>query len=112
MEKIPYCKAVVGCIMYSMIATRLDVVIVVGVVNQFMQNPSYAHWRVVKQIKWYLQDTYEYQLQLTRTTMGNEVILTSYYDSNWGGDLDSRKSTIGYTFILGSTIGTISDNLL
>jgi hypothetical protein len=54
MEKIPYCKAVVGCIMYSMIATRLDVVIVVGVVNQFMQNPSYAHWRVVKQIKWYL----------------------------------------------------------
>jgi len=54
MEKITYCKAVVGCIMYSMIATRLDVVIVVGVVNQFMQNPSYAHWRVVKQIKWYL----------------------------------------------------------
>jgi hypothetical protein len=32
------------------------------------------------------------------------MIITSYYDSNWGGDLDSRKSTIGYVFIFGSTI--------
>jgi len=43
MEKIPYYKVAVGCIMYSMIATRLDVVIILGIVNQFMQNPSYAH---------------------------------------------------------------------
>ncbi len=70
MEKIPYYKVAVGCIMYSMIATRLDVVIILGIVNQFMQNPSYAHQKVVKQIKWYLQDTYEYQLQFTGTTKG------------------------------------------
>jgi hypothetical protein len=53
MEKIPYCKAIVGCVMYSMIVTKLDVVDVVGIVSQFMQNLSYAHWRAIKWIMWY-----------------------------------------------------------
>ncbi len=77
MEKIPQYKVVVGCIMYSMIAIRLDVVAVVGIVSQFMQNPSYAHWRVVKQIMQYLQGTCDYQLQFIEATKGNEVTLTS-----------------------------------
>jgi hypothetical protein len=32
------------------------------------------------------------------------VTLTSYYDSNWGGDLDSKTSTTRYVFLFGSTV--------
>jgi hypothetical protein len=37
------------------------------------------------------------------------VTVTSYYDSNWGGDLDSKKSTTGYVFILGSIVVNCSN---
>ena len=38
MDKIPYASTV-GSLMYTMIATRLDIAFVVGVVSRYMANP-------------------------------------------------------------------------
>lgn len=49
MEKVPY-KVAFGSIMWVMIITRLNIVIIVRMVNQFMQNLGYLLWKVMKQI--------------------------------------------------------------
>ncbi len=52
-KKVPYMVAF-GSIMYVMIIIRLNIVVVVRMVNQFMQNSKYVHWRAIKQIMSYL----------------------------------------------------------
>jgi L-asparagine transporter-like permease len=47
MEKVPY-KAIVGCMMGVMITTRLNIVIKIGILNQFVQDPRYVHLRATK----------------------------------------------------------------
>ena len=44
----------IGSLMYVMVATRLDIIHVIGVVSRFMHNPSRQHWNVVKHICRYL----------------------------------------------------------
>jgi hypothetical protein len=46
MEKVPY-KAIVGCIMCVMITTRLNIMITIGILNQFVQDPR---WRAPKSL--------------------------------------------------------------
>lgn len=52
----------------------------------------------------YLQGACDYWLQFIEMGEYNEVTFMSYYDLNYGEDLDIRKSTIGYVFLLGTTI--------
>jgi hypothetical protein len=42
MGKIPH-EATIGSIIYTTIATRLNIVVTIRIVNQFMQNPIYTH---------------------------------------------------------------------
>lgn len=95
MEKVPY-KAIVGCIMCVMITTKLNIVITIGILNQFVQDPRYVHLRAIKWIMKYLQGMHDYQLQFTRMGKDDEMTFTTYYDSNQGENFDKRKLTIGY----------------
>jgi hypothetical protein len=61
MEKIPYSQ-VVGCLMYLMVNTCLDISFVVGFVGQFMANLATLQWGAMKQIFCYLQCTKGYGL--------------------------------------------------
>ena len=47
MVRIPYASAV-GSLMYTMICTRPDIALTVGVVSRYMANPSEQHWEAVK----------------------------------------------------------------
>ena len=38
MSRVPYAN-VVGCLMYAMVCTRLDISHAVGVVSKYMENP-------------------------------------------------------------------------
>jgi hypothetical protein len=53
----------VGKFMFAMIATRLDLTMVVGVVNPFMHKPQMDHWQAIKRILRYLHGTKDYWLQ-------------------------------------------------
>ena len=64
-----------------------------------MANPGKAHWLVVKWILRYLRGTSNVCIEYGENNKG----LHGFVDSNFGGDLDQRKSTSGYVFCLGGS---------
>lgn len=95
MIKVPYSSAV-GSLMYAMLCTRPDICYAVGLVSRFQVNPGVAHWKAVKKILRYLKGTMDYSL----VYQGKDLKLIGYSDADWAGDLDERKSTSGYAYIL------------
>ncbi|KAL9235087.1 hypothetical protein vseg_009883 [Gypsophila vaccaria] len=92
-------KQVVGCLMYLTV-TRPDLAYVVSLISRFVSSPTMAHWLAAKRVLRYVKGT---------TTLGifyskgkNDLGLMGFTDSDYAGDLDDRKSTSGYTFMLGS----------
>jgi len=88
--------------MYDMICMRSGIGQAVRVVNRFMSNLRKEHWRAVKWILRYLKGS----LDMVLCYDGTNIRLRRHVDSDFAGDVDSRKSTIGYIFTLKS--GTVS----
>ncbi|KAH9744325.1 Integrase catalytic domain-containing protein [Citrus sinensis] len=101
MRRVPYATAV-GSLMYAMLCTRLDICFAVWMVSRYQFNPGPQYWTAVKHIIKYLKRTKNYMLVYS----GDELIPVGYTDSDFKSDRDSRKSTSGYVFALGS--GAIS----
>ena len=99
MQQVSY-ASVVGSLIYAMVCIRLDIAYAVGIVNRFILNLEIEHWNAIKWIMRYLWDTSYLKLY-----SGNEKpILVGYMDSEMAGDIDTRKSTLGYliTFVSGA----------
>jgi len=95
MENVPYSSAV-GSLMYLMVCTRPNIAQVISVVSRYLACLGRGHWETIKWIFRYLKGTINAHLEF-----GGNKILTSYVDSDFGGDLDKRKSLTSYVFILG-----------
>jgi hypothetical protein len=95
-SRVPY-SSIVGSLMYTMVCTRPDIVHAVGIVSRYMKNPGKEHWDVVKWILGYLKGMTTHALCFG----GSDTVLHGYVDSYMAGDKDSRRSTIGYVFIVG-----------
>jgi hypothetical protein len=96
MKEIPYQNAV-GSLMYAMLGTRPDIAYAVGAVSRYNSNPGESHWRAVKRIFRYLKGTRDLELHYGKTGK----TLCGYSDADWAGDADDRRSTTGFTFLLG-----------
>ncbi len=68
-----------------------------------MQNPKKPHLESVRRILRYVKSTIDYGLLYKK---GEDCKLVGYCDADYAGDHDTRISTTGYVFKLGS--GTIS----
>ncbi|KAK9715448.1 hypothetical protein RND81_06G165900 [Saponaria officinalis] len=64
-----------------------------------MECPKEMHLQAAKRILRYLQGTKDCGLFYK---MGENSELVGFCDSDYAGDLDDRKSTTGYAFMLGS----------
>ncbi|XP_045797951.1 secreted RxLR effector protein 161-like [Trifolium pratense] len=93
----------VGSLMY-LLATRPDLAYSVCLVARFMERPTEIHIAVVKRIMRYVKGTVGYGLLYKKTNI--EMQLNGWTNSDYAGDLDDRKSTSGYVFMLGE--GAIS----
>lgn len=91
-------QSAVGSLMYIMLGTRPDIAYAISVVSRYGSNPTNAHWTAVKRIFRYLKATASMRL----TYKGSIERLTGYTDSDWAGDHDTRRSTSGFVFTLGS----------
>jgi hypothetical protein len=91
-------RSAVGALIYAATGTRPDIANAVGSVSKFMEKPQKAHWDAVKRILRYLNGTRDVGLFYTK---GNQE-LVGYSDSNYAGDLETRKSTTGYVFQMGT----------
>ncbi|RVW70973.1 Retrovirus-related Pol polyprotein from transposon TNT 1-94 [Vitis vinifera] len=89
------------------VLNRLDITHVVGVVSRFMSRLGKQHWEVVKWILRYLKGSLDTCLCFT----GASLKLQGYVDADFAGDIDSRKSTTGFVFILGGTTISWASNL-
>ena len=65
-------------------------------VNQYITNPDGELWKTVKRILRYIRGTSNIALCYG----GSEFIVRGYVDSDFGRDLDKRKSITGYVFTL------------
>ena len=95
-DKTQY-QSAVGSLLYLSTRTRPDLAYAVGVVAKFSSNPTILHWSAVKRILRYLNGTIDLGLTYGR---GDNFNLVGFSDADWAGDLDDRKSTTGYLFLL------------
>lgn len=91
----PY-QSLVGSLLYLANCTRPDLAQPVGLLARFMSNPATEHLTAAKQVLKYLAGTTELGLLYKANASG----LTGYCDADYAGDLDKRKSTSGFVFII------------
>jgi hypothetical protein len=102
-------KQMVGSLMY-LTATRPDLAYVVSLISRFMERPTSLHYEAVKRVFRYLKGTTELGIfykrggeeKLVGYKRGGEEKLIGYSDSDYAGDVEDRKSTSGYVFLLSS----------
>jgi hypothetical protein len=97
MVKVPYQQAM-GSLMYAMLCIRSDLAYPISMVSQHMANPSLEHWIGVKHIFRYLQGTLQFKLHFKGLPPQD---LVKYCDADWAGDLEDRRSTTGFVFMMG-----------
>ena len=100
MSRVPYASAV-GSLMYAMVCTRPDLAHAVSVVSRFMGQPGREHRQAVKRIFRYLRGTSDVGLIYGGDT---QCLVTGYSDSDYAGDVDTRRSMTGYVFTLGGSV--------
>ncbi|KAG5232745.1 Retrovirus-related polyprotein from transposon [Salix suchowensis] len=91
-------KQIVGSLMY-LTATRPDTMFVVSLISRFMECPTEEHLAAAKRVLRYLKGTINLGIFYRK---GGHAELEGYSDSDYAGDLDDRKSTSGYLFMLRS----------
>jgi hypothetical protein len=80
-------------------ATRPDLMFAVNMIARFMEHPVESHMMAAKRILRYIKGTLELGILYKK---GEQADLIAYSDSDYGGDIDDRKSNSGYVFMLGS----------
>ena len=106
MSKVPYASSI-GSLIYAMVCTRPNIAHVVGVGSRFMSRSGKLHWVAVKWILRYLRGS----LNTYLCFIGASLKLQGYVDADFAGDIDNRKSTIGFVFTLGGTTILWASNL-
>ncbi|RVW21180.1 Retrovirus-related Pol polyprotein from transposon TNT 1-94 [Vitis vinifera] len=96
MERFPNASAI-GSLMYAQVCTRPDIVYIVGMLSRYLSNPGMDHYKKAKRVIRYLQRTKDYMLTYRRSS---HLEIVGYSDSDFVGYLDSRRSTLGYVFML------------
>jgi len=91
----------VGSLMYIMIGTRPDIAYAVSLVSRFASNPNQSHWTAVKRILRYLKGSIHLKLTYScDQNQGQGQEPHGYSDADWAGDLNDRRSTSGYVFLM------------
>jgi hypothetical protein len=96
-----------GSIMYAAIGTLPQLAFAIQKLSQFSSNPSAEHLTALKRVFRYLAYVRDQNLGLTyggKEKWPEDIV--GYSDSDWASDLDDRRSTSGFVFMLGG--GAIS----
>jgi histone deacetylase 1/2 len=92
--------SVIGAMQYLSL-TRPDISFAVNKLSQFMHKPTAAHWTAAKRLLRYLKHTIFHGIHIRRNITSK---LITYYDVDWAGNCDDRKSTSAYICFLGSNL--------
>src|SRR5258707_682749 len=94
-------QSAVGALMYPMLGTRPDLAYTVAALGRHAASPGADHQRALDRAFQYLRATSDRQLIFQRGTPSGTV-LHGFVDADWASDVNDRKSTSGFVFMLGS----------
>ncbi|KAK1621249.1 hypothetical protein QYE76_026766 [Lolium multiflorum] len=92
--------SMIGSLLY-LCASRLDIMLSVGMCARFQENLKESHLMAVKRIFRYLVDTLNFGLWYPKDT---DFSLCGFTDSDWAGDKVDRKSTSRACHFLGRSL--------
>lgn len=95
-------RSLLGKLMFIMVATRPDIAYAVSLLARFMSNPTREQLNAAINILKYLLRTQDLTVVFERQSM-DDYNLVAYSDSDWGGNLDNRRSRSGGLILLGNT---------
>ncbi|CAG4933546.1 unnamed protein product [Colias eurytheme] len=93
--EFPYREAI-GCLLFLSSVSRPDISFAVNVLSRYVNNPSPQHVNSVKRVIRYLIKSKHLCIKYSRES--NDLI--GYSDSDFASDIDTRKSTTGYLFMM------------
>ncbi|XP_022881035.1 uncharacterized protein LOC111398353 [Olea europaea var. sylvestris] len=93
-------RSMIGSLLY-LTATRPDIAFSVGVCAQFQANPKESHLSSVRRIIRYVSGAVDLGIFYSRDS---NLDLAGYFDADWAGNADDRKSTSGGCFYMGSNL--------
>ena len=95
MKGVPYAKAI-GCVLWTAVVSRPDIMFTTGVLAQLIQNPGQPYWEALKRVINYLGWTNDQWL-----TFGGKIRMEiyGYTDMDWASQKD-QPSTSDYSFHL------------
>lgn len=97
----PY-RELVGCLAYVAQCSRPDLCASVNFFSQYQSCPTEEHWNFLKRILRYVQGTLDIVLEFHGSDKAEPF--TVYSDSDWGNDVNDRRSITGCVFrVFGGT---------
>lgn len=91
--------SLVGSLLYAAMVTRPDIAYAVQALGRHLQASGPDHWTAAKRVLRYLKGTRELGIKYGMDG-ADQVELHGYCDSDWAGDIDSRRSTTAYVFVM------------
>jgi len=95
-----YFRSLIGSLIF-LTNSRSDILYSVSIISRFMENPNKLHLTAAKRILRYLQGIKNHGILYKQQ---DENRLIDYFDSDWAGSYNDRKSTSGYVFCLETII--------
>ncbi|KAH6556110.1 hypothetical protein KP509_1Z204600 [Ceratopteris richardii] len=94
-------RPLIGKFRYLVSCSRFDLCFAINYLSRFMHNPSLSHWYSLKRCIRYLKHTKHHGIRFTRSFSHDPPLeLLGWSDSDWGGEIDTRKSTASGVFML------------
>jgi hypothetical protein len=93
-------RSMIGSLLY-IIASRPDIIHVVGMVGRYQDTPKHSHLLAIKRIFRYLRGIMNYGLWYPRN---HNFQLSVYSYVDWANCVDKRKSKSGGEFFLGDSL--------
>jgi len=93
-------QGIVGSLMYLAVASRPDMAFTFSVLSKFNATANTENMAAAKRALRYIRYTTDLGIQYTRTESSAHTGLFGYSDADWAGDIQDRKSTTGYLFLV------------
>jgi hypothetical protein len=98
--------SMVGSLMYAALGSRPDIAYSVTALSRYNVQPLEMHITAAKRVLRYLKTTSELRIHYRRLPLSaqdtNRISIFGYTDSDWAGNLTTRKSVGGCLFGLGT----------
>lgn len=104
LENVPF-REIVGSLMFLAIVSRPDIAYAVSNISKYLNQHNEAHWQALKRILKYLSGTMSMGIFYQQS---DKIELVGYSDSDYAGDVETRRSTSGFVFYLSGAAVTWS----